>query len=58
MKNMMKDIVIALLAVAAVIVAQTALSFAVGFQTAEVIGQTAMAALFLYAVVRSGRKRR
>lgn len=58
MKNMMKDIAIALLAVAVVIVVQTALSFVVGFQTAEVIGQTAMTALFLYAVIRSGRKRR
>ena len=58
MKKMMKDIAIALLAVAVVIAAQTALSFVVGFQTAEVIGQTAMTALFLYAVIRSGRKRR
>ena len=58
MKNMMKDLAIALLAVAAVIVAQTALSFVVGFQTAQVLGQTAMTALFLYAVIRSGRKRR
>lgn len=57
MKNMMKDIAAALLAVAAVIVAQTALSFVVGFHIAEVLGQTAMTALFLYAVIRSGRKR-
>lgn len=58
MKHMMKDIAVALLAVAVVIVIQTALSFVVGFHTAEIIGQTAMTALFLYAVVRSGRKRR
>ena len=58
MKHTMKDIAIALLAVAVVIAAQTALSFVVGFQTAEVMGQAAMTALFLYAVIRSGRKRR
>jgi hypothetical protein len=58
MKDMMKGIVIALLAVAVVIAAQTALSFVVGFHTAELIGETALGALFLYAVIRAGRKRR
>ena len=50
MKDMMKGIGIALLAVAAVVAAQTALSFVVGFRTAEL--------LFLFAVIRAGRKRR
>ncbi len=58
MKDMMRGIGTALLAVAAVIAAQTALSFVVGFHTAELIGETALGALFLYAVVRAGRKRR
>ena len=58
MKHMMKDIAAALLAVAAVIVVQTALSFVVGFHTAEIIGQTAMTALFLYAVIRMFRAKR
>ena len=55
---MMKDIAIALLAVAAVVAAQTALSFVVGFRTAELLGETALGALFLCAVIRAGRKRR
>lgn len=58
MKDMMKGIGIALLAVAAVIAAQTALSFAVGFHTAQLLGETALGALFLYAVIRAGRKGR
>ena len=58
MKDMMKGIGIALLAVAAVIAAQTALSFVVGFQTAQLLGETALGALFLYAVIRAGRKGR
>ena len=58
MKDMMKGIGIALLAMAVVIAGQVALSFAVGFHTAQLIGETAMGALFLYAVIRMGRKRR
>lgn len=58
MKDMMKGIGIALLAVAAVIAAQTTLSFVVGFQTAQLLGETALGALFLYAVIRAGRKGR
>lgn len=58
MKHMMKDIAIALLAVAVVIAVQTALSFVVGFQTAEVIGKTAITALYLYAVMRMLQKSR
>ena len=58
MKDMMKGIGIALLAVAVVVAVQIALSFVVGFQTAELIGETAMGALFIYAVIQMGRKRR
>lgn len=58
MKNVMRDIALAILAVAVVIAVQVGLSFVVGFHTAELIGQTAMTALFLYAVIRSGRKRK
>ena len=58
MKDMMKGIGIALLAVAAVVAAQTALSFVVGFRTAELLGETALGALFLCAVIRAGRTRR
>ena len=58
MKDMMKGIGTALLAMAVVIGAQTALSFVVGFQTAQLLGETAMGALFLYAVIRLGRKER
>nr|WP_325200949.1 hypothetical protein [uncultured Oscillibacter sp.] len=58
MKDMMKGIGIALLAVAVVVAGQTALSFVVGFRTAQLLGETALSALFLYAVIRAGRKRR
>ena len=58
MKDMMKGLGIGLLAVAAVIAGQTGLSFVVGFHTAQLIGETALGAMFLYAVVRAGRKGR
>ena len=58
MKDMMKGIGTALLAVAALIVVQTALSFVVGFHTAELMGKTALTALYLYAVARMFRARR
>ena len=51
MKRMMKGIAMGLLA-AAVIAGQTALAGVLGFHTAEVIGKTAMTALYLYAVIR------
>lgn len=52
MKNMMKSIAAGLLAMAAVIAAQMALTGVVGFRTAELLGKTAVTALYLYAVVR------
>ena len=58
MKDMMKGIGIALAALAVVIGAQTALSFAVGFQIAQLLGETAIGAMFLWAVIRAGRKGR
>lgn len=58
MKHVMRDVALAILAVAVVIAAQVGLSFVVGFRTAEIIGQTAMTALFLYAIIRAGRKRK
>lgn len=55
MKNMMKSIAAGLLAMAAVIAAQMALTGVVGFHTAELLGKTAVTALYLYAVVRACR---
>lgn len=58
MKRMMKGIAMGLLATAAIIAAQTALAGALGFRTAELIGKTAMTALYLYAVTRMFRAKR
>ncbi len=55
MKNMMKGIAAALLAMAVIISVQMALTGVLGFHTAEVIGKTAMTALFLYAALRMCR---
>lgn len=52
MKRMMKGIGMGLLAAAAVIAAQTALTGVLGFRTAELLGKTAVTALYLYAVIR------
>lgn len=58
MKCMMKGIAMGLLALAAVIAAQMALTGVLGFHTAEMIGKTAMTALYLYAVMRMFRAER
>ena len=58
MKRMMKGIAMGLLATAAIIAAQMALTGVVGFHTAEVIGKTAITALYLYAVARMFRAKR
>lgn len=58
MKRMMKGMAMGLLVTAAVIAAQTALAEVLGFHTAERIGKTAMAALYLYAVTRMFRAKR
>lgn len=58
MKRMMKGIAVGLLAAAAIIAGQMALAEVLGFHTAEVIGKTAMTALYLYAVTRMFRAKR
>lgn len=58
MKRMMKGIAAGLLAVTAVIAGQMALTGVVGFHTAELMGKTALTALYLYAVARMFRARR
>ena len=58
MKDMMKGIAMGLLAMAAIIAAQTALAGVLGFHTAEVIGKTAVTALYLYAVTQMFRTKR
>lgn len=58
MKRMMKGIATGLLAMAAIVAAQTALAGVLGFHTAEVIGKTAITALYLYAVTRMFRAKR
>lgn len=58
MKRMMKGIAAGLLAVTAVIAGQMALTGVVGFHTAEVMGKTALTALYLYAVARMFRANR
>ena len=57
MKDMMKGIALGILSVAAVIAGQTALTGAVGFHTAELIGGTVLTFLFFYYLSRSVRKR-
>ena len=54
----MKSVGAAVLAMAAIIAAQMALTGVLGFQTAEALGKTAVTALFLYILVRLGRKER
>lgn len=58
MRRMMRGIAMGLLAVTAVIAAQTALAGILGFHTAEVIGKAAITALYLYAVMRMLQKSR
>lgn len=58
MKRMMKGIAVGLLAVTAVIAGQMALTGVVGFHTAELMGKTALTALYLYAVARMFRANR
>ena len=58
MKRMMKGIAAGLLVMAAVIAAQMALTGVLGFHTAEVMGKTAVTALYLYAVTRMFRAKR
>lgn len=58
MKRMMKGIAMGLLAAAAVVAAQMALTEVLGFHSAEVIGKTAMTALYLYAVTRMFQEKR
>ena len=48
----------AVLAMAAIIMGQTALAFVLDFHTAEMIGKTAMTALYLYAVIRAAEAKR
>lgn len=52
MKRMMKGIAMGLLAAAAIIAGQMALTGFLGFHTAELIGRTAVTALCLYALIR------
>ena len=58
MKRTMKGIAMGLLAIAAVIAAQMALTGVLGFHTAEAMGKTAVTALYLYAVARMFRATR
>lgn len=58
MKRIMKGIAAGLLAVAAVIAGQMALTGVAGFHTAELMGKTALTALYLYAVARMFRANR
>ena len=54
----MKSVGMAVLAMAAVIASQMALTGVLGFHTAEVMGKTAVTALFLYQIIRMGRRER
>ena len=54
----MRNVGMAVLAMAAIIAGQTALACVVGFHTAELIGKTAMTALYLYAMMRIFRAKR
>ena len=51
----MKHFMMMVLAMAAILAAQMGLSEMVGFHTAEIMGKTAMTALYLYAVIRMCR---
>lgn len=54
----MRNVGMAVLAMAAIIAGQTALAGVAGFHTAELIGKTAMTALYLYAMMRIFRAKR
>lgn len=54
----MKYVLTVVLVLAAIIAAQTGLAGLIGFRTAELIGKTAMTALYLYAVTRMFRAKR
>jgi len=58
MKRVMKGILAAFLAMAAIISVQTALAGVLGFHTAELLGKTAVTALFCYSIIRMSRSRR
>lgn len=49
---MMKYVLTMVLVMAAIILVQTGLSGLVGFHTAELLGKTAMSALFWFSIIR------
>lgn len=51
----MKYVMMMVLAMAAIIAGQTALAFVLGFHTAEILGKTAVTALYLYTIMRMFR---
>lgn len=54
----MKYVGMAVLAMAAIIMGQTALAFVLDFHTAEMAGKAAMTALYLYAAIRAAEAKR
>ena len=58
MMKAMKYVLTVVLVLAAILGAQMGLSGIVGFHTAEIMGKTAMTALYLYAVARMFRAKR